>query len=104
MDKITPITPEQVIKEKSKDIPECIIDAVNKLLVKNWKQSSCYAKILQNDILDMVADKYSRREVFDNGWLDIEDLYREAGWNVEYYRGPYWDTTPCYFTFTLKNK
>lgn len=103
MEKITPITPEQVIKEKKiKEIPDCIINAVNELIIENYKHTSKTAEILQNDILDKVKNNFSRKEIFDNCWLDIEDLYRKAGWNVKYYRGAYWDTTPCYFTFKLK--
>jgi hypothetical protein len=44
----------------------------------------------------------SRQEVFDNQWLDIEDIYREAGWKVSYDKPAYNETYKAYFTFSRR--
>lgn len=104
-----PIKPEDVIKTGPK-IPDFIIDSVNSLIRKKWDGHE--AKIYQNEILDMVSirerdpeypsDLPTRKEVFDNHWLDFEDLYRKQGWNVYYDKPGYCETYEAYFVFSKK--
>lgn len=99
---IKPITPDEIKHE----IPDFIIEAVNTLLKKKWDGKK--AIIEQNDILAIVSnndedsDKPSRQTIFENNWLDFEDLYRKVGWKVEYDKPAYNESYDAYFKFTKK--
>lgn len=41
----------------------------------------------------------TQAQIFDNGWLDVEELYREAGWAVEYDKPGHGETYPARFEF-----
>jgi hypothetical protein len=99
-----PITPDQARKEVLTNIPGFVIDAFNSMIIKNLK---CRTSIvLQKDIINEITCKsngiYCRDEIFKNGWLDIEDLFREYGWNVIYDKPAYYETYDASFTFTSK--
>lgn len=99
---IKPITPDEIKHE----IPDFIIEAVNTLIKKNWDGKEAIIK--QNDILAIVSSKNdndgkpSRQTIFDNNWLDFEDLYRKVGWKVEYDKPTYNEFYDAYFKFTKK--
>ena len=105
---IQPIKPSEVVKEVN--IPDFIIEAVNKLIKEKWDGSE--AKIYQDDILEIVAvyqkdpdandGRPTREEVFKNHWLDFEDLYRKQGWKVVYDKPAYCETYKAYFVFSKK--
>lgn len=89
MNTINPISKDQAIFAHLENIPDSIIDAVNKLLIKHVEPNGVTI-IYVNDILDIVCSddpdsgKPTRNEVYDNRWLDIEPLYRELGWKVSF--------------------
>lgn len=43
-------------------------------------------------------------EVFKKGWLNVEYLFRAAGWEVQYDKPGYNETYEAYFTFSKKVK
>ena len=51
---------------------------------------------------DPDSGKLKRADVFSNHWLDVEDIYREQGWNVEYDKPTYNETYDAYFVFSVK--
>ena len=100
---IKPIRPEEI----THNIPDFVIEAVNKLIKKNWngreaiiKQDEIMALISSNDPND---DKPSRREIYEHNWLDFENLYREAGWVVMYDKPGYNERYDAYFQFRKQN-
>jgi hypothetical protein len=98
-----PITPEQAKEKFTKRIPDIIIDAINELIVEHYSPIKRSATVKQDEILDRISDTYSRRTVFDNNWLDIEDIYREQGWRVRYESPSYGDSDfDAYFEFSEK--
>lgn len=100
-----PITPEQAKEKFTKRIPDIIIDAINDLIVEHYSPIKRSATIKQDEILNRISDTYSRQTVFDNNWLDIEDIYREQGWDVTYEKPTYGDSDfPPYFTFKERKK
>ena len=97
MNKVNPISP----KEVTHAIPDFVIEAVNDLIKKKWDGKK--AVIYQDEILDIISgddNKPSRKTIFDNNWLDFEDLYREQGWKVEYDKPEYYENYKAYFKFT----
>ena len=96
---VEPISPNDV----KKVIPDFVIEAVNQLIKEKWDGKK--AIILQDDIMNIISsndpddDKPSRNEIFNKGWLDFEDLYREKGWYVMYDKPAYNEFYKAKFIF-----
>lgn len=96
-----PIKPEEVNELKKKLIPEVVIETVNELIAKNYRGKSAFIK--QKDIVSALLEKgLTSVEVYDNNYLDFEDIYRAAGWKVEYDKPAYNESYDASFTFTVK--
>jgi len=94
---IKPISPNEITPL----IPDFVINVVNRLLQKKWNGTS--AIILQETIINEIINdqpNISREEIFDNGWLNFEDIYRKVGWDVEYDKPGYCESYKAYFKFT----
>ena len=100
---VKPITPKEV-KTVQHSIPDFIIEAVNKLIQQNWDGEK--AVIEQKEIFKLVANKqthYTKKQICDKQWLDFEDIYRQAGWNVMYDQPAYCEEYfEPYFKFTKR--
>ncbi|RWZ87221.1 MAG: hypothetical protein EO766_11885 [Hydrotalea sp. AMD] len=101
-----PITPQEVVKRRLNSIPGIVIDIINDLIVKNWKHSSNWAIVKQDDIVTAIATtmNVSNQEIFNKGWLEIEDLYREVGWQVLYDKPDSDEIGAAYFRFKSNNR
>jgi len=110
MEKVTPINAcdidklvEERKEKKSKEIPPKIIEVVNNFIVENWDVSLNRAIIVQVALVNaLVNEGFNKNEIFNNRWLDFEDLYRQKGWEVYYYKPPYYEPSSPTFTFTKK--
>ena len=98
---IKPITPAEV---ENKEIPDEIIAAFNALILKNWTTSG--AKIDQEDVLRLAMKNFkesgkeiSADKVFDNGWMDVESVFKKEGWRVTYDKPAYFETYEAYYIF-----
>ena len=93
-----PISPDDV----QLTIPDWIIEAVNDLIKENWDGRR--SVVVQSAILVKVSSRMDEKEVLARHFLDIESLYREAGWVVEYHKPDYnaSNTYPPYFEFRKK--
>jgi hypothetical protein len=60
---------------------------------------------LQKDVVnELVALGLKRNEIFKNHWLDVEEIYEEAGWQVAYDKPGYNETYEASFEFTDASK
>jgi hypothetical protein len=95
-----PIRPEEVV---CSGIPDNVIEAFNELIQENIRGKR--AVILQEEIIERILSKYyddpliARETIYANDWLDIEDLFRDAGWRVVYDKPSSYDSYPATFTF-----
>lgn len=100
-----PITPDEVTKQKSEALPDQVIEAFNELIAQQWDGRK--ASFKQHDVVNLIVSKMEvrRGEVFDKHWLDIEEVYKEAGWVVDYDQ-PGWADAQYepIFTFTKPEK
>jgi len=94
------ISPEDV--DLTNVIPKYVTDAVNKLIRKNYRGNGSFT-IKQKDIISEIkkTNNISSQHLFDNHYLDFEDVYREQGWSVSYDKPSYGDS---YFKFSPKKK
>ena len=63
-----------------------------------------YATIKQNEIVARLANTMdvSEETVFDKGWLEVEDFYRNVGWKVVYDKPVYNESYGAFFNFSPK--
>jgi hypothetical protein len=96
------IKPSEVIEyKKEKVIPEYVFDAFNFLIAKNFssKSSRFTQDWVVSEILKRSPEGVTREYLFDNHFLDIEDIYRDAGWCVEYDKPAYCESYSATFEF-----
>jgi hypothetical protein len=107
MTEVKPISPSEIASQKLKDIPSFVFSIVNKRLAAKYVDGIFEVTIKQDDIIaDILAHKPEmiRRDVFDNGWLNIEEVYRQAGWDVHYDSPGYNESYDAFFKFTPKKE
>lgn len=99
--KVKPISIDEVQFKKNEEIPDEIIESFNKLIVKNWDGHSSVVK--QDALLrEINTDKYTRQQIFENNWLDIEPLFRKEGWRVFYDKPGYNENYTPFWKFQKK--
>jgi len=106
---VKPLSPDEVLEKKQMSIPDAMLEAINEMIVKKWNGSE--ATFRQEDLLDLYFSKIgesniqmNRTKVFDNHWMDFEEIYRKAGWKVSYDKPAYNESYPATFTFEKKKK
>jgi hypothetical protein len=68
---VKPISPSEI--DKTKVIPEQVIEAFNELIQKNYQNGSSTIKL--KEARDRVREKMNITEAnLDSRWLDVEDL------------------------------
>lgn len=105
---VKPIKPNEILEKKLEAIPKEMIQAVNELIALKWNGTS--STVRQDDLLAKYFElsgqennRNNRDTVFDNNYLEIEEIYSDNGWNVKYSKPDYRETTfEPYFTFTVK--
>ena len=95
---IKPLSKEEV--KRAIKMPDIIIKTVNELLIKNYSNGKSI--IMQSEIVDIVSgdpDGISRTDIYDNNYLDFEDVYRAIGWKVTYDKPGYCESYDPRFIF-----
>lgn len=101
--RVLPIKPSEVVKQKKESFPDEVFEAFNELIAEKF--SGYCAEFKQEAVVArMVAKGLSRAEIFSKGWLDVEDVYRAQGWDVEYDSPGYNESYPATFKFTPQKK
>lgn len=100
MKKGVPVSPDEIGAIRHAVIPERVFDMFNELINRNWdgRKSIVYKRIIMEKILE--GTTLSREKVYSNGWLEIDDLYREKGWIVIYNKPSYNEFYEPYWTFS----
>lgn len=99
--KVHPIKPGDLGAEKQKLFPDAVLESFNELITQKWSGGS--ANIRQDDVIVLMVKKgLQQKEIYANGWLDVEDIYRAAGWSVIYDKPAYNESYSATFTFAKK--
>ena len=96
-----PLSPDEV---KNSGFPDSIIKIVNDAIKKNFKRGKA---ILYQDSLAATVSCFlgiSVINIFDNGYMDFEQLYRDQGWNVKYESPDRDETWKAHFVFKKKEE
>ena len=98
---VKPITPREVGEEQARVFPDQVVEAFNELIAQSFTEG--YATILQKDAVKLMVEKgLNKKDIFDKGWLNIEDMYRKVGWDVEYDKPGYDESYEPAFKFSKK--
>ena len=100
-DKVSPIRPNEVDKEQIRIFPDAVFESFNELIAQAF--SGACATVRQKDVVVLMMNKgLARKDIFDKGWLNIQEVYREAGWKVVYDSPAIDESFEPYFRFERK--
>lgn len=93
-----PIKPSDIAQAKSKYFPEIVFETFNQMIAEKYTNGS--ATLKQDSIIQRLEEAgLDRKEIYANGWLNVEEAYRAEGWKVSYDKPAYYETYDAYFTF-----
>lgn len=105
MAKTDPIRPDEIINLKKDYLPSEIIQAINECIIKNWNGK--YSRFTLKEVTSLMLEKmlvkhkpYTRQMIYDNGYVDFEDVYRDVGWKVVYDKPGFNENYQANFTFS----
>lgn len=99
---VEPIKPGDVVAAKKKSLPDVVIETFNELIAKHWSGSSSKFEMHEAKEILMGRLDCSGQYLFDNGYMDIEDIYRAEGWEVCYDRPGYNESYQATYEFSRK--
>ena len=103
---VEPINPKDVVAEKQKTLPDQVVEAFNELIAENWRSRSSIVK--QKDAVRRIKLKMGLEALndalWDDNWLNIEEVYRKVGWKVFYDKPAYNETYEPTFEFSKESK
>lgn len=97
------LSPQEAILRFKNEVPETVLEAWNSLIVSNLKVQG--GKSTASFSLDDLATKItlamdvSREVAKDKGWFDLEDIFRDKGWKVEFDSPGYNENYSANYTF-----
>lgn len=98
---VKPITPSDIPNAKKNIIPDAVFEVVNELIAKNYSGGS--SRVTQTDIVNKLAGRgISNSQIYSEKYLEIEEIYEQNGWDVEYDGPGYNESYGAYFVFTAK--
>jgi hypothetical protein len=105
-----PIRPTEIVQKKQEAIPSEVIDVFNEFIAERWNGHS--SKFRQKDIVPVIVkrlnqnilENYTSEDLFRRHWMDVEDIYRKAGWEVKYDKPGYCESYDATFEFRKPTK
>lgn len=100
---IQPIKPSQVVKSKQEALPDQVLEAFNELIVAKFDGHGSTFK--SKEVVSLIASKMGLEKkdlIYSNHWLDVEDIYRKAGWIVKYDQPGWNESFDAFFEFRKK--
>jgi hypothetical protein len=99
---VKPISPDEVATQKSKDLPDIVMETWNSMIAQKFSngKSEIHLKHIRDALA--VATGETPFRVRELGYLDIEEIYREAGWSVVYDQPAYNETYDAFYIFKKK--
>lgn len=97
-----PITPDEIGSQLVKSIPPEIFEIFNNAIAVNWSGNS--SRFTQSSVVADISIRMGcdTQNVYDNGWLNVEEAYRGVGWKVVYDRPGYNESYGAFWIFSKK--
>lgn len=97
-----PIRPEQVGALSAATIPDAVFEAFNIEIAAAFDNGS--AIVTQDRVVArLCAGGMKRSEIFDHNWLNVEEAYRDSGWQVRYEKPAYNESCSALFHFSKRS-
>lgn len=97
--RVKPVSPAEAKKLKERNIPDAVIKAFNEQIAKELTVNG-RAVVKQCVVVEEIcASGISKKDIYANNWLDVEDMYRAEGWQVIYDKPAYNETYEPAFIF-----
>lgn len=101
---IEPISPDELVQE----FPDFVIIGANNCIKKHFVELEGESHFTQDALIDSILavapEDVTRDTLIKKHWLDIEPLYRKAGWKVVYDKPGYCESYKANFTFSKPKK
>ena len=103
INKVKPISPDDINEGKLTHLPDSILEALNKLITQEF--NGRIATIKQEKIVEvfMLAGAngapLTRNDIFEKGYLNFVPLYRASGWKIDIDRPGYNESYDTVYTF-----
>lgn len=99
MPKVKALKPDEVVIARKVSMPDAVLEVFNELITENFRGR--YAVVYQEEVVKRLIKKgLDRKDIYDKGWLDVEDIYRQEGWTVVYDKPGYNESYRAYFRFS----
>lgn len=100
---VKPIRPNEAIGKKLESMPDAVIEAFNELISEHFDNGE--ARFKKNEVVTRIVSKgVEKKAIFANHWLDVEEIYEKAGWDVEYDKPGYNETYEAEFIFSQRSR
>lgn len=105
-----PITMSDIKKRQAERVfPPYVIEAFNNKIAEGLGTSGKSTRISQSAVVEEIIKcamanhgiDLPRHTIFNDNLLDVEEVYRAQGWEVEYDKGAYYETD-SFFHFRWK--
>jgi hypothetical protein len=98
MNKVKPITPDEIHKQQMENIPDAVFEALNSLIAKEYCGGSS-----SFTIGELAAEFRSKGITKIESWYyNFEPVYEAAGWTVNYYKPGYNESGDITWTLCKK--
>ena len=107
MSEVEPISPKEVLKLKKISLPPEVILAFNETIIEHFDGRQSH--FLQKYVVALIVKKMGmssekdKRMIFDKHWLDVENIFIQKGWDVEYEKPAWNETGEPTFTFSVRH-
>lgn len=98
-----PITPDEVAGAKAALFPAAVFDAFNAEIAAEYADGRATVK-QKAVVARMLAAGLAEVEIDRKGYLNVEDVYRAAGWTVVYDKPGFNETYDATFEFKAKRR
>lgn len=97
---MTAIRPSDMLQAKKDHIPVEVIAIFNEMIIENIQGKR--ASFKQDAVVARIAELMGvdRNTIFSKRWLDVEPIFREAGWKVEYDAPGYNESYGAFYVFS----
>lgn len=98
-ERVNPVSPRDLAKKKLEVFPNEVIESFNELIARNSGDGLIIVD--QDEVVELMVEKgLDQNQIYKKGWLNVEDVYRQAGWRVEYDKPGYNETYSPHFIFS----
>ncbi len=95
-----PIKPSEVVGKKAETLPKVIIETFNELIAKHWNGNTSKFTMAEAELIICNKLDCNSKYLYDNHYMDVEDIYRAEGWKVSFDKPGYNESYDSSYEFS----